>query len=784
MIDRPPPRTPLAVWVITGLAICVAAVALRQSVQWYGHPFPGVLITSDGVVSSIGLPTWSGIEQGLRFPDRIEAIEGVPLVSSRGEFASRTWDRTVDAAVARGLDSVHVKVLAGDRERELELRLDRLDPWSWWLYAGTTLFMGGLYALAAAVAAATGTTSALARTFSKFALLAALFFLTIFDAHTTRTLVPLFHITYAWGPFALIALALRLPDDVPFVARHPWVLPALDAAGLIIGATVVTRDLLGESVTPLQSLCTILFGGAMIAFVVVLGVRYMRAVGTRRETLRVLFRATATPYAIVGGGNLVTLLSSRGSTAAFLAIPALALAPIATGVAVIRHDLWGSRALLSRVLARSIAGAVACVVAVGVGAAFAASVGVPFRGALVAAAAGAVVSAALVFYAARAVERTFFPAVAEYKPTIEQLSEELTSITDPKEVALAVERTVRRWLPCEQVAFRTVAHAEETRPSEPPPAAHAERGELCIVASFGGRNMGSLVVGRKRGGALFTTDDLDLLGTIANQAALALAHAHSYAELERRRRQQAAAWQTERLALIETVAAEIAHEVRYPINFFRSVFRRDPKNAQLDPEEIDIGCEEVDRLERLVAGLRRMVGHRIERRTVAVSDLAARVEMLLRDALVGRSLELDVPPDAALRCDPDQVVQIIVNLVANAIEATGARGRIGVEWCTAADGSELVVWDDGPGFESDASQLFAPWFTTKPRGTGLGLAITQRIVRAHGWSIDALRTNAQTRFVVTIPASDVVDAERRVASDPSPLPGTHGDEHHEDSDRR
>jgi signal transduction histidine kinase len=383
---------------------------------------------------------------------------------------------------------------------------------------------------------------------------------------------------------------------------------------------------------------------------------------------------------------------------------------------------------------------------------------------------------------ARGVERRFFPAATQSKPTIEQHSEELTSITDPHEVALAVERTVRRWLPCERVRF-LVADPENAPPSSSQPNLQ-DSDELSIPASFGGRTLGWLSVGRKRGGALFTSDDVDLLGTIVNQAGLALAHAHSYAELERRRQQQAAAWQTERLALVETVAAEIAHEVRYPINFFRSVFRRDAANATLDAEEVDIGCEEVDRLERLVSGLRRMVGHRIDRRVVSVADLTARAEMLLRDTLSGRSLEIIVPRDAALRCDTDQVTQVLVNLVANAIDASGARGRVGVTWRSDADGAELVVWDDGPGFESDPSQLFSAWFTTKPRGTGLGLAITQRIVRAHGWGIDAMRVEGRTRFVVTIPVSDVIGDEPRAPLNSETISLVPRGSEHEDSHRR
>jgi two-component system, NtrC family, sensor histidine kinase HydH len=126
-----------------------------------------------------------------------------------------------------------------------------------------------------------------------------------------------------------------------------------------------------------------------------------------------------------------------------------------------------------------------------------------------------------------------------------------------------------------------------------------------------------------------------------------------------------------------------------------------------------------------------------------------------------------------------------VNLVANAIEASGPLGRIGVLFRQDEKGAELVVWDDGPGFASDPAHLFSAWFTTKPRGTGLGLAITQRIVRAHGWGIDAARVEERTRFVVTIPVSDVVGTEPPAAIDSEAMQDIgRRNENHEDTDRR
>jgi signal transduction histidine kinase len=246
---------------------------------------------------------------------------------------------------------------------------------------------------------------------------------------------------------------------------------------------------------------------------------------------------------------------------------------------------------------------------------------------------------------------------------------------------------------------------------------------------------------------------------------LALAHAYAYQELEARRRQQAEAWRGERETLVETVAAEIAHEVRYPINYFRSLFERGARSVALTPEDMDVGREEVDRLERLVSGLKRMAAHRLERSRTAVSELCERVETLLGDVLGRRRIEVDLGPGAMLRCDPDKMTQVLVNLLSNALEACGPNGRIGIEWELLADGGELRVWDDGPGFVGDPSRLFAPWYTTKPRGTGLGLAITHRVVRSHGWTIMAQRRGTRTVFVVKIRAEDIVREDGREPGD-------------------
>src|SRR6185369_973536 len=173
-------------------------------------------------------------------------------------------------------------------------------------------------------------------------------------------------------------------------------------------------------------------------------------------------------------------------------------------------------------------------------------------------------------------------------------------------------RTVRRWLRCDFIELmlapretpsapsgflpdgttpRTKTESPATGPAEPECSPKAD---LRLQVAFGGKPFGWLDVGGKRGGALFTSDDIDLLRTIANHGGLALAHANAYQELEDRRRRQAEAWRGEREALVETVAAEIAHEIRYPLNYFRSLFERGAKSERLTADDIDVGREEVD----------------------------------------------------------------------------------------------------------------------------------------------------------------------------------------------
>jgi len=92
-------------------------------------------------------------------------------------------------------------------------------------------------------------------------------------------------------------------------------------------------------------------------------------------------------------------------------------------------------------------------------------------------------------------------------------------------------------------------------------------------------------------------------------------------------------------------------------------------------------------------------------------------------------------PALILRADPDQLEQLLINLLRNAADAalqTG--GGVSVDWTRRADHLEVCIRDEGPGL-SNTSNLFVPFFTTKPNGSGIGLVLSRQIAEAHGGSL-------------------------------------------------
>ncbi len=139
-------------------------------------------------------------------------------------------------------------------------------------------------------------------------------------------------------------------------------------------------------------------------------------------------------------------------------------------------------------------------------------------------------------------------------------------------------------------------------------------------------------------------------------------------------------------------------------------------------------------------------------KTVELEPLLERVAMLEQRV----PIKLDAGPAATLHADPDQLEQMFINLLANAVDASLANGAkpVRIGWRLDESGIVVAIEDRGLGI-ANAENLFVPFYTTKPAGSGVGLALAQQIARAHGGEISLMNREDHegARAIVRLPVT-------------------------------
>jgi len=307
----------------------------------------------------------------------------------------------------------------------------------------------------------------------------------------------------------------------------------------------------------------------------------------------------------------------------------------------------------------------------------------------------------------------------------------------------------------------------------------APRGGFCggHPASFAavpllvkGEARGAIYVDNLFNGRTIGDEDIQVLTMFASNASLAMENASLYESLESAldtvRTTQDRLVQSEKLMALGEMAARIAHEIKNPLTAIGGFARRiaSPRaggGAHSPERYAQIILKEVQRLERIVNETlyfsREMVpAFRIVNLNVEIREVLSMFREELEEARI--SSMVDLSPDLpSISADPDQIRQVVWNLVSNAIQAVGGSGilTVATHLSDPAEGIGVVleVSDTGGGIPHDVvHNIFNPFFTTKAKGTGLGLPIVHAIVEKHGGTIHLdNREGAGVAFSIFLP---------------------------------
>lgn len=750
--------------------LLVAATTItggRLAAATWGSAFPEILFDPYGTYSSVRLPSWS--DPDLQFTDRLVAIDDEPVPRDPGAPNAAVLPaihRIIEARRAAHATEVHLTFARGDQ------LLSRVRPiahiggdelgflFGFYSLVGWAILLSGIVVYVAAKRRPA------ARAYGLWSLGTALFFCTLFDYHTTVQLYPLFgagavctEIGFVWlawafpeppqSPSAILSFALRgasvlAAGTAVLFAFSPWIPFDLHALRVAIGEASLL---------------------SLVVLVAALAGKLFTVGGEARIHLRATLHGLITVPLFLALGFFLLILS--GFTIIHLLLPLLAPAiPFAIAFAIVRHDILHTHAVLpSRLVAlplaflSSAAGLLVWLVARNA----------PRGGGmewLMPVAIAVLAATLLVIVGHWLFVRVFFPAAHQYRPTIEQLSERFATLHDAEPIRAELSRLAKRWLPVERADVL-------------PPDALDRRDDLSDIdrsalrlghivrksdvvflpLRFQGEVCGLFRLGRKAGGALFTSEDFSLLETMAALGAVALHHAAALREVEALRKAQVKASREERSRVVDTLSAEIAHELGHPLRYFKNLFQERPVDAMLTEEEVAFARMQVERMNRMCMTLETMEIAPPRKEPISLKKPVDHAILLLREPLASSQIRphVEIDPELVVKAEHDPLVQVFVNLLRNAVQAAGLDGRVGVRATRETDDLVIDVWDDGPGIAADLKDsLFRVWgVTTRREGKGLGLMVVSRVLSHLHWHVDLHREDNLTVFRITVPAVDV-----------------------------
>jgi signal transduction histidine kinase len=547
----------------------LAVIAIVGTLHWPGHTFPGFFVLGNGVVPTVGLYGWTGMQSGVPFHARVIAVDGNPVRTSAEIYAH-----------ARGSvpgTPVRYTLEKDGATLDRTVATMRFGAQDYWLTVGLLAVFGLLSVAAGVIVGALQPHTPAARAFLVQGVFTGVFALTgtgLYHPDLWWMIHP-HALAQAAFPAAFVHLGLVFPVSRRVVQRHPAVLAAPYVVALVLLAWIYGAFFAEPpDMTPFHAT----YVWSAVGIVTLIGLTVVSWVENRTPDVRPQLRAVLPGLVIGTAVGLYGFLDTARGGGRF-PINLIALTPflfyLSVAYAIARHDLFDIDVLVKHAV-------VYALLTVGITIAYAGLVALvsPERMTLAEAPflpAAFVVAVAVLFQPLRrrvqeATDRLFDRERLDYKRTVTAVSAALTSLLDLDEILDRVGRTMSEglrlrslavflWLDDEPQQWRWDAPAGHMREVSPAPCrairerlianptaswslfdrgsedvavaeALALDGVLVVPLVLAGEVLGAFVLGRPRSGRLFSRGDVALLETLAAQSAIAIGNARSYRALE------------------------------------------------------------------------------------------------------------------------------------------------------------------------------------------------------------------------------------------------------------
>jgi class 3 adenylate cyclase len=623
---------------LVALFTLVSATCLMIATRWVDRPFPGFLVNERMIPGNVGRYEWTGTQAGLRYPDRIVAANGRPVRSMK------ELDAIIAEAPPR--TPITYLVERDGRLVRVTVRTMRFTWADLVMTFGVTFLSGLLYLSLGVIVFLLKPDTRVSWVFLVMSACLGLYSITAFDVQSTHVgFIRLYLLVLALLPAALTHLSLIFPEPLAVLDRRPVVhaAPYLASASLIVPMQALYPA--PAFMVPYRIVFAYLMLGAIMTVVTSLAAYLRTASVLTRQRARVVLFAAALAFAFPAVGHYLSLFQGVTIQINFLAIP-IAIFPASIAYAIARHNLFDVDVYIKRTVGYGVMTALVGLtyLATQMGARtvlFRNLFGEAGETVY------SVLFALMVVFLfnpvnrriTAGVDRLFFRGAFDYKQTISAVSTALTSMLDLDEIISQILRTVRKEMFVDRAgvivldrgsarwqAFFTgdrdgpAARAdddtiERSVIDEDDPLLRLVRRERRLVTVYDVREdpayravrdacldrataigatvmmplvyqnevTGVLILGRKKSGHFYGREDIDLLSTMADQAAVSLANAMTHQEVVRYAEDLAASLR--RIQILESIKSNLAKFVPKTV---QDLIEQSPEAPSFEKREADV----------------------------------------------------------------------------------------------------------------------------------------------------------------------------------------------------